>query len=127
LIAADHNSKFANPDGHLSVALTLPVNTDDQNLEPTLNIPAREFPPTALDSPIKLRGVVVVDGQSIYSDMVDLTAPLPPDTTSDPVNAGDGTEFGVTMPSGSSGNVQPIPQSGGAGAHNGSGITGFPH
>ncbi len=94
LNATDRASNFANPDGHLSMATMIQIGSDEQNFEQTLKVPVRQFPPSALVSPIKVRGVVVVDGQSLYSEMVDVIAPLVPDTIADPNNQEGGTTPG---------------------------------
>src|SRR5579871_693976 len=93
----DRNSNFANPDGHLSVASVIQVNSDDQIFDQILKVPVRQFPQAALASPIKVRGVVVLDGENLYSEMVDLTTPLPPDTAETPDGSSD--NGGQTQPS----------------------------
>jgi serine/threonine protein kinase len=119
LLAMDHNSNFANPDGHLSIATVIQVNSDDQTYEQILKVPVRQFPPRALASPIKVRGVIVLDGQSLYSDTVDVTTPLPPDIIENTDGSTDPT--GQGQPPLSSGNA-PLP-----GHQPGdSGITGSP-
>jgi serine/threonine protein kinase len=115
LLATDHHSNFANIDGHLSIATSLQITSDNQIVEQTLKIPVRQFPPTALASPIRFRGLVALDGQSIYSDMVDLTTPLAPDTPSDTGNSSDGTTSGPGPSSGGSGVTNAIPPGAGSG------------
>jgi serine/threonine protein kinase len=65
LPARDPRAVFANPDGQLSVAHSLQVNTDSQPFAVVMDVPLSQFPPSAASTEVRVRFVVFLDRQRV--------------------------------------------------------------